>query len=273
MRAAWFCPVVLVAASITYSAEASAFPDCAAPVRISGAKVVRVERNGVLVLKDGRAVDVEGLLLPKSTPDRAPEFLAREAVEELSGLARGRTVSLAVRPPDEDRYGHIRAQVFVPDGKSNLWLQAAMLRRGLARVSIAPDRRECARELYAAEGEAREIRAGIWALPAYAVRLPDSLKSDIGTFQIVEGTVKNAAVRSGRAYLNFGDDWRTDFTVTIAPEDIRLFREEGIDPVGYAGQRVRVRGWVQFLNGPEIEIADPEAIEIVSPKHEQKGPD
>ena len=73
----------------------------------------------------------------------------------------------------------------------------------------------------------------------------------------------NASVRAGRAYLNFGRDWRTDFTVTIAPEDLKAFRAANIDPASYAGKRVRVRGWIERMNGFEIEAAVPEAIEIL----------
>lgn len=265
IRAVGFCGAVLIFAAVLrpFEASASLLPACAGAVAIAGVEVVRVERNGVLVLKDGRAVVMEGLLLPGAARNRAPAFLANQAIAALSDLARGRRVSLAMHSPNEDRYGRIRAQVFFSDDDAEPWLQAAMLRRGLVRVSIAPDRRECASELYAAERDARGRRAGIWALSTYAVRTPDSLAGDIGTFQIVEGMVKNAEVRAGRAYLNFGDDWRSDFTVTIAPEDMKHFREAGIDPEGYAGKRVRVRGWIQSLNGPEIEIAAPEAIEVI----------
>jgi hypothetical protein len=47
----------------------------------------------------------------------------------------------------------------------------------------------------------------------------------------------------GRADLSdFGDDWHTDFTVSIAPENTDLFQEAGIDLLYLAGQRVRIRG-------------------------------
>ena len=68
-------------------------------------------------------------------------------------------------------------------------VQLELLRQGLARVDISPDRGECYSELYAAEGEARAAHAGIWALPAYAIRTPDTLQNDVGTFQIVFGKV------------------------------------------------------------------------------------
>lgn len=257
--------LALAGALFSMSAQAGPLPACAPHVEVWSIKVIRVERNGVLVLRDGRAVDVEGILLPAGGHDHAPSFLARQAIDALRGLSRHRYVTLAANYPKEDRYGRLRAQVFFRHDKAQPWLQLAMLRRGLARVNITPDRRECASALYAAERAARAARAGIWAYPAYAVRMPGELAGETGTFQIVEGVVRAADVRGGRAYLNFGRDWRTDFTATISPDDMKLFRREGIDPRGYAGMRVRVRGWIESMNGPEIEISAPEQIEVLGP--------
>ena len=263
----WFCRGILALAGILLvaSADAAPLPACAPVIEVPAVKVIRVERNGVLVLSDGRAVDVEGILLPAGGHDHAPSFLARQAVAVLGDLTRKGSATLAAGQPKEDRYGRLRAQVFFLGDEAEPWLQAAMLRRGLARVNIAPDRRECAVALYAAEREARAAHAGIWALSAYAVRTPETLSGDTGTFQLVEGDVKSAEVRGGRAYLNFGSDWRTDFTVTISTEDIGTFRRAGVDPRSYAGLRVRVRGWIESMNGPEIEIGTPDAIEVLGP--------
>jgi len=254
----------LLGASVlsTSAALGSGLPFCV-PHRDTGSgKVVRVDSLGALVLADGRVVKLEGLRLP-GVGERAPEAFRHRVLTVLSALART-NVTIATCPPREDRYGRIRAQVLLSAPKQ-IWLQEELLKRGLARVSIAPDRRECARALYAAEQSARMARAGIWGSPAYAIRSPTSISgADLGTFQIVEGEVLNAAVRGGRAYLNFGRNWRTDFTVTISPQDMKSFTAAGIDPRSYAGKRVRVHGSIERMNGPEIEAAVPEAIEIVS---------
>jgi len=247
------------------AAAAATLPACLPPVEVAQAQVARAEQNGVVVLIDGRAVKVEGLLFPAGAKDRAPASFQAQAIAALKQMTQGRDVTLDAEPPKEDRYDRIRAQIVFPQADKEPWLQAALLRRGLARVSIAPDRRECAAELYAAEAEARAAHAGLWANSAYAVRTPMNLgPAQTGSFQIVEGQVQNADVKGGRAYLNFGADWRKDFTVTIAPQDLKTFTAAGVDPRSYAGKTVRVRGWVQFLNGPEIEIAAPEAIEILA---------
>jgi hypothetical protein len=210
-------------------------------------------------LTDGRAVHLEGIRLPAGKLDRAPQSFADDARATILPLLNVTPLALGSPPPMIDRHNRLRAQVFIGDQ----WLQALLLNKGLARVSIAPERTECASELFAAEAQARAARRGLWAAPAYVVRNPSNVRRDVGTFQIVEGKVLNTSVRNGRAYLNFGADWRTDFTVTVDPEDMSNFRTLGVDPRSYAGQTIRVRGWVQWHYGPEIEVANPQGIEVV----------
>ena len=229
-------------------------------MEISDAPIARVERtNDVLVLRDGRAVHMEGIRIPHASADRAPGYIADQAFDAVSALAKGQDLSVTAVAPKEDRYDRVRGQVF----GNEAWIQQALLLAGMARVDIAPDRTECAADLYAAEGEARAASRGLWAVPAYQVRTPDTLGADTGTFQIVQGTVFSAEVKDGRAYIDFGADYKTDFTVTISPEDMANFRSQSVDPRLYAGKTIRVRGIVQQFNGPEIEIANPEQVEVL----------
>ena len=138
-----------------------------------------------------------------------------------------------------------------------------MLRRGLARVYSFRDNRSCIEEMLTLEREARLARRGIWRLGYYAIRSIENAGRFVGSFQLVEGRVLDVATVRRRAYLNFGEDWRTDFTISIAPKDRRRFLKDGIDPVRYQGQRIRVRGWLKSYNGPMIEVTHPEQIEIL----------
>ena len=254
-----FLAIFLAAPLVVGSARGATVPHCAGVVEIDNGQLVRVEKNGVLVLSDGRAVHLEGIRLPAGALDHAPTEFVDQSLAAISAWGAGGRLTLTAVAPKEDRYDRIRAQVFSSVG----WLQSELLKRGLARVSISPDRTECAAELYAIEETARRARVGLWSIDAYAVRSPDDLWRDIGTFQIVEGKVLQATVRNGRAYLNFGADWRRDFTVIIDPDDMPNFRRMGVDPLSYEGQTVRVRGFVQSLNGSEIEVANPQEIEVV----------
>jgi endonuclease YncB( thermonuclease family) len=255
----WRITAFLAAALACGGAQAAA-PPCAGDVEIGDAPIVRVEHNDVLILRDGRALHLEGIRVPRAAQDRAPQAFDDQAYDALNALAKNQDVVARAVWPKEDRYDRVRSQVFTQDGT---WLQTELLRRGLARVDLAPDRGECNRELYDAEGAARAAHLGLWSAPAYAIRTPDTVKADVGTFQLVVGKVLSTDVRDGRAYLNFGLDWKTDFTVTISPDDMKTFRRMGVDPLGYRDRVVRVRGIVQWLNGPEIEVGNPKQIELL----------
>jgi endonuclease YncB( thermonuclease family) len=238
-------------------------PSCFPAIEIPRAKIVRVERNGVLVLEDGRAARLEGITLPAGASDRAPEFLAEQAIAKLKELATARTLTFAAEAPKEDRYDRLRAQALFADGAGEHWLQRALLLQGLARVSLAPDRGECATELYTAEQQARAEKVGIWSLPAYRVRTPAQLADEVGTFQIVEGTVQSVASGGGRVFLEFGHDPHRDFAVVIAAGDLRTFRSIGVDPFSYQNHAIRVRGWIERVRRLEMEVATPADIEVI----------
>jgi hypothetical protein len=231
-------------------------------VEVAGAKIVRVERNGVLVLRDGRAARLEGVLLPAGVADRAPDVYAVRAIGRLRDLAAGRTAILAAENPKEDRYGRLRAEVLVSADHRTDWLQQTLLAEGLARVDIAPDRNECAAELYAIEARARDARAGLWADAAYAIRSPSRAARDEGTFQVIQGTVERVT-GGARVSLEFGSDSANELSITISSDGLRTFRGIGVDPYSYEGQTVRVRGWIERVHHPEIDVATPSDIQIV----------
>lgn len=254
----WVMAVAALAAAVPLRAQAA--PGCAGEIEISNAHIMRVERNDVLVMTDGRALHLEGIRLPNAAQDHAPQAITDKAFAELESLAEGGALTARAVYPKEDRYDRVRAQVFTADGT---WLQMELLKKGLARVEISPDRGECNRDLYAAEAEARQAKLGLWADPAYASRAPDKLAGDAGTFQIVVGRVQTTAANDGRVFLNFGADWRHDFTVMISSDDMKTFKKMGVDPLNYEGKLVRVRGIVQMQNGPLIAVGNPKQIELL----------
>jgi endonuclease YncB( thermonuclease family) len=258
-------------------AYAASIPDCAGQVEIARARVMRVESNGVLVLRDGRAVTLEGIRLPEQDSQRA------QALTALRALTADGAVTFTATPPKQDRYDRVRAQGF----SEGAWLQVALLEKGLARVAIAPDRNECAPDLYEAEGRARERQAGLWALSANAPRRAEAMpaptrprteavpqaprrtealrvpETPVGSFQLVEGWVTHVAQAGGRTFIDFGSNGRQSFSAIIQPDDRRAFR--GFDLEGLEAHKIRIRGIVQDYRGrPEIALSNPAQIEILN---------
>lgn len=223
--------------------------------------VTTVSSGDVFNLNDGLRVRLAGIATP-----RRIEPYAREAREGLAGLLRGRDVRLSYGGDPRDRYGRALAQVhtLTPTGSDDLWVQAEMVRLGLARVYSWPGDVLDVEALYTLETEARRQGRGLWSHAAYAVRDPEpnALAQHVDSLQLVEGIVTSTADVRGRAYLNFGADYRTDFTVAVAKKNRKHFR--AYDPVDLEGARVRVRGWIELVNGPMIWVSHPARLEVLS---------
>lgn len=234
------------------------------PDAVKSAQVTGVIDGDTVVLDTGAEVRLTGIQAPKLPLGRKgfrPWPLAREAKSAMESLSLRRRVRLEYAGRRHDRWGRLLAHIHAGDS----WLQQEMLLQGLARVYTFPDNRSHAAELYAAEEAARSARRGIWALDWYRPLTPEEAGTRIGTFQLVEGTPKNIAIVRGRAYLNYGTDWKADFTVSIAPRYLKLFRASGVDILSMRNQRVRVRGWVVRRNGAMIAVTHPEQIEKLAP--------
>jgi len=226
-------------------------------------RVTEIVDADTLFLADGREVRLVGLQAPKLPLGREGFEkwpLADKAKAVLAELVKGRRVTPAYGGKRTDRYERKLAHLFRDDG---LWVQADMLRRGMARVYSFADNRALVRELQAIEGRARRAGRGIWAKPYYRVRTRAEVRNDVGSFQLVMGRVRDTAEVDGRIYLNFGANWRKDFTVTIPPPHTDSFAEAGMEPLALKGRWVRVRGWIESYNGPMIEATHPEQIEVI----------
>ena len=227
------------------------------------ARVVEVIDGDTVVLADGLQVRLVGIQAPKLPLGRKnfPTWpLGEEAKSELEEIVQGRDVQLLYGGRPLDRNGRALAHLVV-DGE--IWVQGEMLERGFARVYTFPDNRALVPELMMRERSAREARRGIWTDVFYALRTPETVGAYIDGYELVEGRVRRVGQSGGRTYLNFGADFKTDFTAVISSRDGRLFEAAGIDPESYEGHVVRIRGWVESLNGPMIEVTHPEQIELV----------
>lgn len=282
-----------LAASAVVAQQAGAPPEtdqCTLSKRSGPHAVVSVIDGATILLDSGEHVRLVGLLAPSvfdASPGRkATERLrttshldvtswgpANAAKEALAKLALGRPVTLAYTGRRRDRYGRHLAHVFAKMADKNVvWLQGAMLTAGHARAVGFPDNFGCIDALLAAEDAARTAMRGIWSNPVYTVRpawQSRALLQRRGTFQLVEGRIKNAArARGGRIYLNFGSNWRRDFSAMVAPGVSRSNPAWASSLLDLAGRDVQLRGWVLQRNGPMLDIEHPSQITIL-----EKEPD
>lgn len=272
--------------------HAAEFASCAGETGGEGT-VVEVIDAETLLLDDARVVRLIGALPPRFARQNATHGgiavdLRSEITAALARLTLGKRVRLRFGGTREDRYGKLLAQVYVePEGGEREWLQGAMVRAGLAVTYSVADNRACARELMEVERGAKERQQGFWRNGLFRIRNASDatlLLGLVNTYQIVKGVVTTVAEVGGRVYVNFGANYRDDFTLAIEKKDRSAFAgapgalasvargkrgEAGLEEL--KGKRVQARGWIQVSNGPMIAVTHPEQIEVVG--EEKKGGD
>lgn len=236
------------------------------------ATVAAVTDGETLQLSDGRLVRLGGVKAPAAPlgwKGEEPWPFVAEAKDRLArALPNGAKIELRFDERREDRHGHLVAQVYAIKGADHVWLQGALVAEGLARAYPLTGLHSCAAALLASEAVARDARRGLWHSWAYRVRHATDVK-DLSrltaTYQLVEGTVHAVGEGQKRLYVNFASDWRDDFTIVIERKSLARFEAGGLDFDRLAGARVRVRGWIEWWNGPMIAASDPEQIEVLNP--------
>lgn len=218
-----------------------------------GIASVRAMTDAGIALDDGRVVRLAALDVDS----------ARAALPAGTALVLKRLDATRAA----DRYGRLDAHVFISEGSTERWFQAELLRQGLARVSARVGDTACARRLLAEEQSARAAKLGLWGEPYYVINKaedPAEVLKQRGRLALVEGRVLSVRESGGTIYVNFGRRWSEDFTVTIAKRNERAFSAAGLEPKKLAGQRVRIRGWIEERGGPWVEAVRPEQIEVVT---------
>lgn len=188
----------------------------------------------------------------------------------LSFVSRGRTYVLS------DLYAPAQSQPLAPwQGKSVLltiedkpdrWqrlparspLVQDILTQGLAQLQ--PIDRPAEANLLAAEDSARLAGRGLWAQACCALLSPGTAQHGLNQWRIIRGTVLEVTARKDTTYLNFGPDWRTDFTIMIPA---RLARQ--IETASLPGKAVEVRGMLEWSFGPAIKLTHAAQMRLLQP--------
>ena len=213
--------------------------------------VVYVFDGDTVRISDGRTVRLLGI----DTPEKGEPW-AEEARRWLVKESMGQVVSLA-ECEKKDKYGRTLAMMNSSGKSLNLNLANA----GLAvPMLIPPCGSMAAQKVLETSAEALAKRSGIYVSGQYDP-LPHHKAADIlGERGVVFGKVLNIHRGEKALHLNFGTDWKTDFTaVLFAPAQSR-YRALGLDPEDLVGKSVFVLGKIEEYYGPQIVVNGPEQI-------------
>lgn len=243
------------------------------------ARVIEILSPLTLKLDDGRIVHLAGLDYPDLSYHEGGTFSAT-ALHILKDFLEGQSVVIYQTPKkDEGRMNSMgHAIAHLARAQDDVWVQGLVLKLGLARVRTTTYNAQMATQMLALEDHARTQNAGIWREDSEYAIINATTTDDIPDgYHIVTGRVRSIASVKNMLYINFGDNWRDDFTVAIQQKDMRKFMKANLNPKQLNGRNVRVRGWVRRYNGAYMEIDHPQRIEVLStqnapPQHGKSAP-
>ena len=229
---------------------------------------VHADQDGTLFVGNACEVVLADVLFSERLSglnEEDAQALNRARTALIRGITVEHTLTAVPLDAEPDRYG--RLMIDAVDRSDRTSLRNILVSAGLAVVNPRSASPACCSGLYRAEARARSDRKGMWGLaePPIPVRLSSNGMAKpvpIG-FTIVEGRVASIGKRERILYLNFGRDWKTDFTVTLARSDFDARQLRILESL--AGRRIRVRGVADPWQGGRISVTLFSQIEILSP--------
>jgi micrococcal nuclease len=233
-------------------------------VDYNAVRVRYVIDGDTIILSNNQKVRYLGIDTPETmvkTPvgfEYSPQPFGEAAKEFNRNLVEGKVVRLEFDMVKKDKYNRLLAYCFV-DGK---FANAEMLKNGLAMLLTIVPNVKYVDMLVKAQQEARDTGLNLWK-PEGIIPV-EQAAAHLGELATVEGKVLKAKKTASAVYLNFGRDFRSDFSVVIFQDSFRLFNEQKITPENYYRDKtVRVSGLIKEYQGPEIIVRHPSQIEIV----------
>lgn len=215
-------------------------------------------------LSNGRLLRYIGLDTPEVRTKKNGKFIydpqpfSLEATEYNRELVEGKAVRIEFDLEKQDKYGRLLGYCFIGD----TFVNAKLIQEGLAVLYTYPPNVKYVDAFVRSQKQARANKKGLWE--KHELIDPDQAHKYIGQIRTVRGKVLSTYKSSKCIYLNFGSDYKQDFTVVIFKNSFGAFTKQAIEPTSfYRNKIVEVSGRIRKYNGPEIIVNTPYEIQIL----------
>lgn len=213
----------------------------------------------VVTLKSGRKLVLSGVERPATGPK--PMMNLSTSQHWLSEKILDRQVVIQPSGQSFDFLGRIHGLLKI---KGQEWVNIQLLQSGQARAQASAGFTAHFDAMLSAEKDAQKNARGNWGqrqwgqgtLKVYAAH--DYQGPESG-YVIVEGKIHQISKRKNYIYINFGKDWRQDFTIGIWRAR-NHFDSKTLKFKDWEGKNIQVRGLVEQWNGPFIKLTLPEHL-------------
>lgn len=239
------------------------FIGCSGGVDYSQIKVIEVIDGDTVRLANGKLLRYIGIDTPELTIRKNktfysdPQPFSQQAKEFNEKLVENKFITIEFDVEKFDRYGRILGYCFVGD----TFVNAKLLEEGFAVLYTYPSNVKYADLFLGLQKQARRQKRGLWG--AYDVIDSGRAAEFINQIRTVTGLVLDSYQSKSCVYLNFGRDYKTDFTVVIFNNCLKFFEQNNINPREYyKGKHIEVTGRIKEYNGPEIIVCRPYEIRV-----------
>lgn len=237
---------------------------CCVSQDYSQIKVVDVVDGDTIRLSNGYLLRYIGLDTPEVHIKKGKDFIyspqpfALEAAEFNRKLVEGKYVRIEFDVVRKDKYGRLLGYCFVGDK----FVNAELIKAGYASLFTFPPNVKYVDSFVRLQKQARKGLKGFWGI--LTVLDADEARKYINQIRTVRGRVLSTYQSRNCVYLNFGRDYKTDFTVVIFNNSLKYFKHKSIEPVSFYKRKiVQVTGRIKEYNGPEIIVNSPFEIEVI----------
>jgi len=234
----------------------------------SDIRVSKVIDGDTIILENGKHLRLIGIDTPEVKKyvsgkfEYSPQPFSLEAKEFVNNLIGGKRIRVEFDIDRKDKYNRLLGYCFFNNGGKSIFVNEQLLKEGLAVLYTYPPNIKYVDKFISAQKYARLSKKGIWG--SYLLIPPDRAENFIGQIRAVRGRVLSSYKSEKILLLNFGADYKTDFTVVIFKDSWPYFLNRGIDPeTFYKGKIVEVTGRVREYNGPEIIVNYPAEIRVI----------
>lgn len=238
---------------------------CSPTCDYSQIKVIKVIDGDTIELESGQLLRYIGIDTPEVRLKKenhfvySPQPFALEAAEFNRKLVEGKNIEIEFDLEKKDRYGRLLGYCFI----DNQMVNAKLLEEGYAVLYAFPPNVKYTEIFVSLQKKARQEKRGLWG--ACSIINHNDAAKYLNQVRTVEGIVVSTYKSDKCVFLNFGQNYRTDFTVAIFTNSLNSFYQKGIQPEAfYRGKRVQASGKIREYNGPEIIVNHPAEIEIIN---------
>ena len=235
-------------------------------------KITNIDDHGVFTLEDERRLKLADLFFPL---DEEKGAVSAQTLSQIRQMTKGRETRIVTSGPT-DRYGREPAFLFVKKGGGEPHLAQEALIRSHAAVYMPEPQ---LRKTFASHCDFDRIRAELIVMtpkeptfglgrragiaPVLSANSPKLWDLE-GEFVIVRGVVSEVRRTRRGVSINFGDDWKKDFTAYFSPLVSKTFESNVNLNSNLTGQQVKLRGFLDLYYGPSMRIDHLTQMEMLS---------